>query len=563
MNTVTKPMYKWQDIEWKKIERNVFKLQKRIFQASSRGDVKTVRKLQRLITRSWSAKLLATRKVTQDNQGKKTAGIDGVKQLSPPQRIELVSQLRIGQKAKPVRRVWIPKPGSEEKRPLGIPVMQDRVIQALVKMALEPQWEAKFEANSYGFRPGRSCWDAIAALHIGLHSKAKWVLDADIAKCYDRINHQALLSKLNTSPKLRRQIKAWLKAGVMDGMELFPTKEGVPQGGVISPLLANIALDGMEEILKQHFPEKKHKNFPTPILIRYADDFVIMHKEREVVEKCQEIICKWLTEMGLELKPSKTKIVHSLKKQDVEVGFDFLGFNIRQYEVGRTKSGYDTHGNKLGFKTIIKPSKEALKKHQEKLREIIDQNKASKQQLLIMKLNPVIRGWSNYYSKVASTNSFNNMDMLLIDKLKAWAYRRHSQKGKKWIVRKYWGVKDKWEFKDKENQIKLKPHNQTPIKRHIKVQGKRSPYDGDYIYWSNRLSTYPGTSTRVSNLLKRQKGQCLYCELYFRYGDILEVDHIISKEMGGADAYRNWQLLHRHCHDQKTAKIAGGMHDKH
>jgi RNA-directed DNA polymerase len=234
-------MYGWADVDWTKVERNVYKLQKRIFQAEQRGDVKIVRQLQKLLLKSTSAKLLATRRVTQDNQGKKTAGVDGVKALKPQQRLALASELKLDGTALPTRRVWIPKPGTEEKRPLGIPVMRDRAKQALAKLALEPQWEAKFEPNSYGFRPGRSAWDAITAIHTMINLKAKYVLDADIAKCFDRIDHQALLDKLNTFPKLRRQIKAWLKSGVMEGLDLTPTEMGTPQGGVVSPVLANVA----------------------------------------------------------------------------------------------------------------------------------------------------------------------------------------------------------------------------------------------------------------------------------------------------------------------------------
>ena len=283
------PMMEWKDLPWRKLERRVFKLQKRIFKASQRGDVKAVRRLQKTLMRSWSAKCLAVRRVTQDNQGKKTAGVDGIKSLKPEQRLELVEKLTLSRKAKPTRRVWIPKPGSEEKRPLGIPTMADRALQALVKQALEPQWEAIFEPNSYGFRPGRSAHDAIAAIFDCISRKSKYVLDADIAKCFDRIDHEALLAKLNTAPTTRRQIKSWLKAGVMDGKTLFPTPEGTPQGGVISPLLANIALHGMEQRINQAFPKKeiwsrgKRVGYQNPAhVIRYADDFVVIHESLEV-----------------------------------------------------------------------------------------------------------------------------------------------------------------------------------------------------------------------------------------------------------------------------------------
>jgi len=238
-----------------------------------------------LLISSRAARALSVRRVTQDNQGKKTAGVDGIKALTPKQRFALINKLLLSNKVKPTRRVWIPKPGTEEKRPLGIPTMHDRALQALIKLGLEPEWEARFEPNSYGFRPGRSCHDAIEAIFNAVKQKSKFVLDADISKCFDRINHDALLKKLNTYPTLRRQIRAWLKAGVMDGNKLFPTPEGTPQGGVISPLLANIALHGMEELIRDLAPKfdmKRSNNvqmarrdkIKSVSLIRYADDFV-------------------------------------------------------------------------------------------------------------------------------------------------------------------------------------------------------------------------------------------------------------------------------------------------
>ena len=233
MNTVPKLMYEWKNIPWRKLEVQVFKLQKRIYRASIRGDVKQVRRLQRLLVKSTAAKLLAVRRVTQDNRGKNTAGVDGVKSIRPPQRLKLALKLEISDQAFPIRRVYIPKPGKKEKRPLGIPTIEDRAKQALVKLALEPEWEAQFEPHSYGFRPGRSVHDAVKYIKLDIQRKDKYVLDADIRKCFDCINHSALLDKLNTFPLMRRQIKAWLKAGVMSGENLFPCEEGTPQGGVI------------------------------------------------------------------------------------------------------------------------------------------------------------------------------------------------------------------------------------------------------------------------------------------------------------------------------------------
>ncbi|NEO66713.1 MAG: group II intron reverse transcriptase/maturase, partial [Moorea sp. SIO4G2] len=323
------PQSEWKKVNWRKLEMTIFKLQKRIYRASQRGNICVVRKLQKTLMNSWSAKMIAVRRVTQENKGKKTAGIDGQKALTNKQRLTLAASLKIQKKAQPTRRVWIPKPGRTEKRPLGIPTIYDRGLQALAKQAIEPEWEAKFEPNSYGFRPGRSCHDAIEAIFNSIRQKPKWVLDADIAKCFDKINHDSLLKKLNTYPSMRRLIKSWLKAGVMDKGTFSPTKEGTPQGGIISPLLANIALHGMEEHIKEYsesLPGRKHANRKELNLVRYADDFVIMHKNQEVIEECCKIINEWLKHMGLELKPSKTRITHTFD------GFNFLGFNIRQYK---------------------------------------------------------------------------------------------------------------------------------------------------------------------------------------------------------------------------------------
>ncbi|MFB6276725.1 MAG: group II intron reverse transcriptase/maturase [Halothece sp.] len=568
MNTVPKPMDKWGDIPWQKLERNVYKLQKRIYRASQRGDVKAVRRLQKLLVKSWSAKALAVRRVTQDNQGKKTAGVDGVKSLSPVARMKLVNKLELGTKVKPTRRVWIPKPNGEE-RPLGIPTMYDRALQASVKLALEPEWEAVFEPNSYGFRPGRSAHDAILAIYLAIHCKSKYVLDADISKCFDRINHKRLLEKLDTFPTFRRQIRAWLNAGVMDGKELFPISEGTPQGGVISPLLANIALHGMENEIKtisksfdirnergnQVSWQTKQKSVS---IIRYADDFVILHKDITVVQRCKEVISKWLTNMGLELKPSKTRITHTLENYESEkAGFNFLGFNIRQHRVGKYTSGRVTKGGFLGYKTVITPSKESQKRHYRRIHEEIEKHKGQSQAVLIAKLNPIIRGWCNYFSIGVSQKVFSKIWHLTVWKLINWGVRRHGNKGRKWVCSKYFRTigGDNWTFatpREGSNPMVLMKHSRTAIVRHVKVKGDKSPYDGDLIYWSSRMGKHPEMPKRTASLLKKQKGKCAHCGLFFRDGDLLETDHIVPKSKGGKNEYKNCQLLHRHCHDEKS-----------
>lgn len=563
-------MVEWRHINWRKLERRVFKLQKRIYQASQRGDVKAVRRLQKTLMKSWSAKCIAVRRVTQDNQGKRTAGVDGIKSLTPTQRLTLVANLKPSSKVAPTRRVWIPKPGTEEKRPLGIPTMKDRALQALIKMALEPEWEARFEPNSYGFRPGRSCHDAIEAIFLSIRTKPKYVLDADITKCFDRIDHEALLQKLNTFPTIRRQVRAWLKAGVIDNEQLYPTSEGTPQGGVISPLLANIALHGMEERIKQ-FAETidLKKNDGTQVswmnkrrrlnLIRYADDFVILHEDLTVVQRCRDIISEWLKGIGLELKPSKTRLTHTLHAYEEEQpGFDFLGFNIRQFPTGKHNSAKSTNGKTLGIKTLITPSKQKQKVHYEQIAKVIETHKAAPQEALISRLNPIIKGWANYYASVVSKEVYSKLDTLMYQKLKAWAKYRHPRKGRFWISKRYWisiGGRN-WVFACKKvgkTTCRLMDHADTPIVRHVKIKGESSPYDGNLIYWSSRMGNHPEMPQRVSKLLKKQKGKCTHCDLYFREEDVLEVDHKIPTEQGGKDSYENWQLLHRHCHNTKTA----------
>jgi RNA-directed DNA polymerase len=437
--------------------------------------------------------------------------------------------------------------------------MKDRALQALVKLALEPEWEARFEPNSYGFRAGRSGHDAVEAIFNAINGKPKYVLDADIAKCFDRINQEKLLIKLNTSPTIRRQIRAWLKAGVMDSKQLFPTSEGTPQGGVISPLLANIALHGMEERIKQYadtFPRKsglgKRDNRRSLSLIRYADDFVILHENLTVVQRCKEIISEWLQGMGLELKPSKTRLAHTLIQYEQEKpGFDFLGFTIQQFPVGKYHS-------KQGFKTIITPSKQKQKVHYEQIARVIEAHKAAPQAALISRLNPIIRGWANYYATVVSKEVFSDIDDLTYQKLSSWAKRRHPKKNGEWVSKRYWQSidGDNWVFatrKEGLTPLRLINHADTPIVRHVKVKGESSPYDGNLVYWSTRMGNNPEMPTRVSKLLKKQKGKCTHCEMFFREDDVMEVDHIIPKSKGGKDEYKNLQLLHRHCHDTKTA----------
>jgi RNA-directed DNA polymerase len=559
-------MVEWNEIPWKLVQRKVFKLQKRIYRAASRGNHVLAKGLQKILLKSYYAKLLAVRQVTQLNRGKKTAGVDGKKSLTPVQRFSLVSKLRLSHKAKAVRRVWIPKPGRDEKRPLGIPTVEDRARQALVKMALEPYWESKFEETSYGFRPGRSAHDAVARIYLVINKKSNYVLDADISKCFDKIDHTYLLKKLQCPKIIRRQVKAWLRAGIMDRGAFEKPVAGTPQGGVISPLLANIALDGMIREVESQFPKEnvwKQGIIPPIRIIRYADDFVVLHPDLEVIYKAKAAIEAWLQPVGLELKPEKTRICHTLNQikvpeseLTVSPGFDFLGFNIRQYPVGKHKSGKGGGGKYAtlsGYKTLIKPSKKAIKAHHAALKVVVKTHKTAPQAGLIGKLNPIIRGWANYYSGVAAKETFSSEDYNLWLMLRAWSVSRRGRKQKGHAIRKYYrkGRHGIWTFATADG-LTLWKHADVEIKRHTLVKSDKSPYDGDWVYWSTRRGQDIEAPTRVAKLLKKQKGKCPYCGQYFTSNDLLEVDHIIPRSQGGKDEYKNLQLLHAHCHDVKS-----------
>jgi len=555
------PIEDWTQIPWRKLERKVYRLQKRIYQASLRGNDQAVHNLQRLLMKSKAARTLAVRRVTQENQGKRTAGVDGVKSIKPAQRLALAHHLRHHQRIKPLptRRVWIPKPGKAEKRPLGIPTMLDRAHQCLTKLALEPEWEARFEADSYGFRPGRSAQDAIQAIFIYICKQPKYVLDADIANCFNQINHEALLHKLQTFPAMRRAIKAWLKAGVLEEKMFEPTPAGTPQGGPLSPLLANVALHGMVQAIQQGYKGKDR-----PRLVRYADDLVVLYRTREGIEQARSRLESWLKDMGLEMKPSKTRVAHTLEVLETEPpGFDFLGFEIRQYPVGKHHSG-TLHGRRLGFKTLIRPSKEAIKRHREALRAVVLAGTGLSQAALIGQLNPKIRGWSRYYRSVAAKKTLNDCDYHLFPLLLRWAKRRHTRKSASWIRTRYWRTmgQDHWRFATSDG-LYLSDHAATAIQRHVKVKGTVSPFDGNLLYWAKRLQqSHPLTKSKLGALLHKQQGKCRWCELYFTESDLIEIDHITPRCEGGTDALSNLFALHRHCHDQRHAKKhVWGAHD--
>nr|QWL15280.1 HNH endonuclease [Ulva lacinulata] len=559
----------WDDINWGDSYNKVRRYQRRIFKASKLGDTRKVIYLQQRLIRSPYAKLIAVQQVTTLNKGKNTAGVDGFVPTTPRMKLTLAKNLQLNGKASLVKRVWIPKPGKTEKRPLGIPTIQDRAKQALAKLALEPEWEAKFEPNSYGFRPGRSCHDAIEAIYINLRHKVdKLVYDADIRKCFDRIDHKALLIKINTFPLMEKQIKAWLQAGIMDEYANIPRSStmGTPQGGIVSPLLANIALHGLEEHLKNYVSSK---DFPKPHptaargtqtkrkalgVIRYADDFVLIHRNPEVMEKVIAETKNWLSNVGLEISEEKSKL------RKASQSFKFLGFRITLV----------TKHDQIRVK--INPSKENVKMLIDKTRNIIQNNKSASSYALIYLLRPVIIGWGNYFRYCECKETFNKVDNLIYNQLRAWVLRRSIRKGRISTMRTYFIPDREYKFQNKTFKANWiftgsKTSNKgIPVNVHLpkiswissesyaKVEGNSSVYDNNHVYWAKRNPRYSNLSTRVCNLLNRQNGKCATCKRKFQLGDNIEVDHIIPRSKGGLDRYENLQLLHRQCHTNKTAK---------
>jgi RNA-directed DNA polymerase len=377
---------------------------------------------------------------------------------------------------------------------------------------------------------------------------------------FDRIDHQALLAKVQAPPRIRRQLKAWLKAGILEDGHLSPTTAGTPQGGSCSPLLALIALHGMDQAITRAYPHAR--------VIAYADDGVVLHEERQVLEHCQEWLKTWLAEMGLSLNEAKSRIAHTLEGD--QPGFEFLGFDIRQYRVSKYQAGKGPGGHgRLGFKTLIKPAKIKVQDHLAALGRIIKRGKALPQGPLIRQLNPIIRGWANYYRVGVSYAVYERLDHLTWIKLRHWARWRHPRKSTAWAIRRYWHrVDTRLTFATSATDpdaTHLLAHSEVPITRHVKVQGNRSPYDGDWVYWSTRQGRHPNVGARLARLLKQQHGRCRRCGLFFQHDDRIEVDHINGNHRDSRPV--NLQALHGHCHDAKTREhgdyLPPGLRDKH
>lgn len=528
---------KWHDIDWETCHITVRKLQVRIAKAVKHKQWRRVRSLQRLLVRSFSAKAIAVKRIT-ENRGRKTSGIDGVTWGTPLAKWKAINLLKAqGYKPKPLRRVYIPK-SNGKCRPLGIPTMHDRAMQALYMLALEPVSETNADRNSYGFRPQRSTADAIEQLFVNLSRKhsAQWVLEGDIKGCFDNISHDWLIKNIPMDTTILRK---WLKAGYMEKQVLYSTESGTPQGGIISPILANMALDGLESLLETHFGNKNtKKSYQTKVnYVRYADDFVVTGISREILEsEVKPLIESFMADRGLELSTEKTVITH------INTGFDFLGQNLRKYN----------------GKLLIKPAHKNLRNFLAKVKSIIAGHKTVPAWVLIEMLNPLIRGWANYHRHVVAKQTFNYVDYRIWKMLWQWCKRRHANRNKRWVKRKYFrSVKNRnWVFsgvKPDGKVLDLLYANDTPIKRHKKIKAEANPYDPEHEeYFEQRLdyawSNSDQGKRRTMQLWIRQQKCCPMCKQYITFETGWNIHHVLERHKGGSDKLDNLLLLHPNCH---------------
>src|SRR6266566_406706 len=551
----TETQANWNAINWRKANRTVRNLRQRIFRATQEGNLNKVRSLQKLMLKSYSNRLVSVRRVAQVNAGKNTPGVDKLVIKTPAARGKMVDALAHYSpwKAKPARRVYIPK-ADNKLRPLGIPVVVDRCLQAMLKNALEPAWEARFEGSSYGFRPGRSCHDAIEKIY-GLarpNKTKKWVLDADIRGAFDNISHEYLLKTVGPVPG-KELIKQWLKAGYVEHGEFHATEQGTPQGGVVSPLLANIALHGMEEAIGVEY-DSRGQLIGKRAVVRYADDFVCFCETKEDAQQVQKILVEWLKERGLTLSEEKTRIVHLTE------GFDFLSFNIRHYPAPQTA--------RTGWKLLIKPSKEAVQEIRKKLKDQWEKAQGANIQAALAKLNPIIRGWANYFRSTVAKEIFSKLDNWMFYKASRYATHKHPKKSKDWQHRKYWGQlnldrDDHWVFGDKQTGAYLLKFSWFPIERHVLIKGTSSPDDPHLAnYWMKRQARVAKDLTlSKQKLAKRQKGHCPECGESLFNDEEIQVHHLLARSQGGKDSYGNLALVHLFCHQHIHAVTERTMRD--
>ena len=528
----------WDGINWAGVQRHVRGLQARIVKATQGGRHNKAKALQWLLTHSFSGKALAVKRVT-ENKGKNTPGVDKATWKTPVAKTNAIASLkRRGYSPLPLRRVFILKKNGK-MRPLGIPVMKCRAMQALHLLALAPIAETTADRNSYGFRPERATADAGEQCFNSLAKKAsaEWVLEADIEGCYDNISHDWMIANIPTDQVI---LKKWLKAGFVYQNELFPTDAGTPQGGIISPVAANMTLDGLEAMLAEKFPQAKRSGLKMN-MVRYADDFIITgHSQEWLEQEVKPAVVAFLAQRGLALSPDKTKITH------IKDGFDFLGWNIRKY------SGT----------LLMKPSKANVKAHLDKIREVIEANKTAKQADLISRLNPGLRGWANYHSHVVAKETFARVDATVWSMLWRWAVRRHPNKSARWVKQKYFKTRGSrnWVFAATEKEDDgttreriLLHESDTPIRRHIKIKADANPYDRQWEpYFESRWGTKMLNSARGRRKLyrvwRRQDGTCSTCQQPITKSTPWVTRHIVQRAAGGSGAASNLQMHHLSCH---------------
>jgi RNA-directed DNA polymerase len=530
----------WNRINWRKVKANVRRLQTRMVKAIEEGRWGKVKALQHLLTHSFSAKALAVRRVT-ENQGKRTPGVDGETWNTPEKKAQGVQSLRQhGYRAQPLRRTYIPK-SNGKKRPLSIPTMKDRAMQTLYKLALDPIAETTGDPNSYGFRENRSTADAIAQCFLCFRQKssATAILEADIRGCFDNISFEWLLENI---PMDKGILKQWLGAGYIDRNVFYETEKGTPQGSPISPVLANLALDGLEAAVVGQFPRRLRRERQIHF-IRFADDFITIGRSKDLLEAdIKPIIEAFLAERGLTLSSQKTRLT------DIEQGFDFLGQNVRKYN----------------GKLLIKPAKKSIKAFLLKVRILIKTHQHLSAGQLIAKLNPLIRGWANYHRHVVSKKTFSYIDYQIHQALWRWAKRRHRNKSNRWIHAKYFRPKHRHRngfyglLKQKDGSYRtqqLVRADKIRIKRHIKVKAKANPFDPKWErYFEKRLDAkmvaqWQGRRSLL-HLWRSQDGLCPICWGKITKETGWENHHRIYRVNGGPDTFDNRVLLHPTCHKQ-------------
>ena len=535
----------WLAIDWRSAHRVVRRLQARIVKATQNRKWGKVKTLQHLLTHSLSGKLLAVKQVT-ENSGKRTPGVDRILWNTPAKKEAAVQALRQrGYQPRPLRRLYIPK-SNGKMRPLGIPTMKDRAMQALYLLALDPVAESTADPNSYGFRKDRSTADAIAQCFIVLGKKhsPQWILEGDIKSCFDQISHQWMLAHIPTD---RAIFQKWLKAGFIDENILHPTEAGTPQGGIISPVAANLTLDGLERLLRERFPQLGHGRSALVNMVRYADDFIVTGRTKELLEaEVKPLVTEFFKTRGLELSQEKTRITH------IEEGFDFLGQNVRKYN----------------GKLLIRPSRKNVRTFLEKVRRVIKANKQAAAGVLIALLDPIVRGWAYYHRHVASSATFSKVDTAIFDCLWRWARRRHRNKPSRWIYKKYFerldGRRCYFRNKSRAEDGKLKITrlswaSSVPIIRHVKIRGEASPYDAHWeTYFERRLDlkmeANPKRRQQLLRLWISQGGLCTECGHKITRMTGWRSHKIIWRVFGGSDSMSNRVLLHPRCHNKVHAR---------